>query len=199
MKIFVHKEPWIRLGIWIGWVLGWTSLASPLDRYNHYLEKIQSLKASLTQICPDGRKMSGRLYIKKPGKLRLIYEPAHTLELLSDGERLTQYDWRTKESDSISLEGSPLAFLLKKGRLQEGALVDRIIMGSKWTQILVRSKEDPEAGQVTLVFQEHPLRLIRWVILDPQGKKTVVSLSRIQINVPIPSQAFQWKKEGRSP
>ncbi len=151
------------------------------------------LKASLEQICPNGKKMYGKLYIQKPGKLRLIYEPAKTLELLSDGKRLIQYDGVHKESNSMQLESSPLYFLLTSGQLQNLALIQQVIPGPKWTQIIVKSKQDPDAGIIKLVFQENPLHLIRWVLTDPQGNKTVVTLSNIQLNKPIPAQAFQLK------
>ena len=164
-----------------------------LSRYNGHLNSIKSLKASLEQICPNGNTMHGKLYIQKPGKLRLVYEPADTLELLSDGKRLIQYDGVHKESNSMQLESSPLYFLLTSGQLENLALVQQVIPGPKWTQVIVKSKQDPDAGVIKLVFQENPLQLMRWVLTDSQGNKTVVTLSNIELNKPIPVQAFQLK------
>ena len=93
----------------------------------------------------------------------------------------------------MELDRSPLYFLLTSGQLQDLAVVEKVIPGPKWTQIIVKSKQDPEAGSIKLVFQENPFHLIRWVLTDLQGQKTVVTLSNIQLNKPIPKQAFQVK------
>ena len=167
--------------------------AADLSKYNRHLNGIKSLKASLEQICPNGKKMHGKLYIQKPGKLRLNYEPANTLQLFSDGKRLIQYDGVHKESNSMQLQNSPLYFLLTSGQLENLALVQQVIPGPKWTQVIVKSRQDPDAGVIKLVFQESPLHLIRWVLTDAQGNKTVVTLSNIELNKPIPAQALQLK------
>lgn len=162
-----------------------------IEKYNKYLNNLTAFKAHLEQISPKNIKSCGTLYIEKPGKLRLIYEPQGTIELISNGESLIQYDGRTKDRDSFDMRDTPLYFLLQKGKLEDLAIVQQVIQGPKWTQIIVQSKENPTSGTITLVFQENPLQLIRWIISDEQGQKTAVTLSNIQTNIKIDPKTFK--------
>lgn len=171
-------------------------LGQQMRPYNQYLNRLQSIVTRIEQINPDGRKQQGTLYIKKPGQLRLIYEPMNTIDLIADGRRLIRYDWRTRESESVSLSNTPLNFLLEKNIvLQDQVEVKQIIPGPRWTQIIVQSKDDPEAGQIKLVFQNNPLKLIRWVITDPNGQKTVVTLTDFRTNIAIDPKIFRMRTE----
>jgi outer membrane lipoprotein-sorting protein len=166
-----------------------------LQDYETYLQKIQTLIAHIEQQDPKGRVAKGILYIKKPGKMRLTYLPQKSIELITVGDRLVKYDWATKESDSISLANTPLQFLMQvSGKFTDQAKVEQWIPGPKWTQIILRSKQDPEAGQIKLIFQEKPsFRLFRWVLIDVNGNKTIVTLEKLDINIPIASQVFEMK------
>ena len=107
--------------------------------------------------------------------MRLIYQPQNTMELIADGRWLIQYDGQNQEVSYISLDSTPLHFLLKpQVSFQSHANVHNVVRGPKWTQIVISSKQDPEAGFVTLVFQENPLQLVRWIIREPQGNQTIL-------------------------
>jgi outer membrane lipoprotein-sorting protein len=165
-----------------------------LEVCNTYLSRMKSLSAHIQQVDPKGAVAEGTLYIQKPGCLRLIYQPKGSLELIANGKELIQYDGRTKQSDSVSLSSTPLSFLLHaEGRLQDYATIHNVMVCPKWIQILLSSKEDPESGKVKLVFQRTPFKLVRWILCDNQGNRTVVTLSQIHTNVPLDPKIFRMR------
>lgn len=173
-----------------------------LQKYNAYLNQLTEFFVDLTQkVDKEGRShmSQGRLYVKKPGKLRLSYKPAHTLDLIADGKNLIQYDWVNNDKNSISLQETPLYFLLHKGRLEDLAIIQKIIVSpeSRTTKIVVKSRQDPGAGIVTLEFHEAPLKLASWTLVDPQGCQTKVTLGAIHSNVSIDPKIFTLKSSGK--
>ena len=51
--------------------------------------------------------------------------------------------------------------------------------------------KDPSGGSITLVFTDHPLQLVKWSILDGQGKTTTVALEDPQPGVTIDPVLFR--------
>jgi outer membrane lipoprotein-sorting protein len=173
-----------------------------LQKYNTYLNQLTEFFVDLTQqVDKDGGTQTsrGRLYVKKPGKLRLSYQPAHTLDLIADGKDLIQYDWVNNDKNAISLQETPLYFLLHRGKLQDLAIIQKIIVSPEThtTKIMVKSRQDPEAGTVTLEFHDAPIRLTSWTLTDPQGRKTKVMLGKIHRNVSIDPKIFILKSPGK--
>lgn len=171
-------------------------LNQKIAKYDAYLQNLRTFRASFTQLSPKGVQTKGVLYVQKPGKLRVIYEPAETsLQLISDGSRLVQYDGRTQESDSISLKETPLYFFLNEGSLQKYAVLRSAEFGPRYSALTLSNKEDPEAGSIILIFSEKPtLRLVQWVLVDADGARTQVTLSNIQTNLSIAPQTFRLTK-----
>jgi outer membrane lipoprotein-sorting protein len=177
-------------------------IQTSLKKYNTYLNQLTQFFVSLTQTCHKDGKASlskGTLYVQKPGKLRLSYKPDHTLDLIADGKQLVQYDWRNNDKNSLSLEETPLYFLLHRGNLEDLATIQKIILSpeTNTTKIVVKSKQDPASGTVTLEFQDAPLRLVSWTLTDPQGGHTKVSLGKIHRNVSIDPKVFIMKGSGK--
>lgn len=168
-----------------------------LAPYNLYLKQIRSLIANVDQRNPDGHQVKGRLFMQKPGCLRLTYLTG--LDLVADGQRILMYDRGKHSGDSVDLDDTPLAFLLKDGRLQDAAHVASIDLRPGVTQITVRQKHDPHAGQIILFFRmrgRKPVALTHWVLTDAQGKTTQVQLTHVQTNVRVPASLFRIRKGG---
>jgi outer membrane lipoprotein-sorting protein len=52
--------------------------------------------------------------------------------------------------------------------------------------------DDPGNGQLTLIFEDHPLQLRQWRVLDTQGRTTGVSLENMRQDVKFPSTTFTF-------
>ncbi|MFX8972724.1 outer-membrane lipoprotein carrier protein LolA, partial [Acinetobacter baumannii] len=57
-------------------------------------------------------------------------------------------------------------------------------------EVTLQETNDPAAGSLTLVFEDHPLLLRQWTVLDPQGHTTGVNLENEQMDVKFPKGTF---------
>ena len=64
-----------------------------------YLNAITTLKARFTQVNADGASHEGDLYISRPGKMRLVYDPPTPMLMVADGVFLIYVD---KDMDDVS-------------------------------------------------------------------------------------------------
>ncbi len=189
----------LLLSVFFGFMAS-AALSSPpsqdIKKYSTYLSGMKSFQASFVQISPQGGESQGTIYMKKPRRLRVVYTPPHTgIELIADGERLIHYDKNAQESDSMRLEETPLYFLLSDGKLEDHVIVEKVFHGKGKTAIMMVDKDDPEGGAVTLVFQDDPVCLLQWQVVDGNGSCTTVILSHMKKNIAIPDNIFRMKSQ----
>lgn len=163
--------------------------------YENYLNTIKTLQGNFTQKNPDGKIMTGKIYMSRPGKMRLDYNPPSPLLIIADGEWLTQYDRDIDDMSFMSLDSSPASLLLNKSLDFNGIFSVTAITTREYnkTYISLARKEDIDSGLITLVFNNDPIALDAWIVEDVSGKKTVVTLSKIKVNLPISSKYFTEK------
>ena len=52
---------------------------------NAALNSLSTMSADFSQVSGDGRRLTGLVYVQRPGKLRFEYNKPSTLEIVSDG------------------------------------------------------------------------------------------------------------------
>lgn len=172
--------------------------------YNDCLQKLTSVEASFLQKTRSNR-IGGKLYLQKPGKLRIIYEPnpvGQKREILADGGYLTEYifdrEGALEESSSVSLSDTPLEIILNtKGIDLEHLDVQRIVSMNnetgQYTHIHIAKKDDPNSGHVVLIFKENKTtgpQFCGWIICDEHNKEIILELREINSNVIILPKTF---------
>ena len=55
-------------------------------------------------------------------------------------------------------------------------------------------KSDPGAGSVTLVFQENPMQLRQWIVTDPAGVETTVTLFNTEEGMKLDPALFKFDR-----
>ena len=127
--------------------------------------------------------------------MRLTYDPPSPLLIIADGKWLVTKDRETNHVDYVSLENTPAAFILRPHVLFSGADVDvtSVVAKDKTTEVTLIRTEEPDGGYMTLVFQENPISLKEWSIMDPQGVETRVVLSDVKSNIQLPSDLFTFE------
>jgi outer membrane lipoprotein-sorting protein len=162
--------------------------------YEKYLNELTTLSGNFTQINNNGRTVTGKIDISRPGKMRLTYDPPSSLLIVADGKWLITADTAADQVDYVSLEKTPAAFILSPNiNFDRDVVVTNVVRKDEGTEVSLVRREEPEAGQITLVFQEDPIALKEWSILDPQGAETRVILSEIQQNIPLDPRLFAIK------
>jgi hypothetical protein len=80
-----------------------------IDRVNVYLMSIQLLTGDFVQVGSDGRRVEGKLYLQKPGRIRFEYNPPSPIELIADGSSVVVRDRKLMTQDPLSAVADPAA------------------------------------------------------------------------------------------
>lgn len=149
-----------------------------IERLNAYLNSFTTLQGDFIQFANDGRRFEGRIYLQRPGKMRFEYDPPATTEVVADGTSVAVRDKRLATQDIYSIGQTPLKFLVRERMdlAREGTLAGASIDGNI---LSVRIEDRSTLGgtsKITLKFDLVANELRQWVVIDPQGYETAVSL-----------------------
>ncbi|MBA3814317.1 MAG: outer membrane lipoprotein carrier protein LolA [Alphaproteobacteria bacterium] len=165
------------------------------EKYEQYLNSIKTLSGDFSQTNSRGQSAQGKIQISRPGRMRLSYAPPSSLLIVADGTWLVTKDIQADEVNYVSLENTPAAFILRPHVQFSGDVIITSIVpkDNNTTEISLIRAEDPEAGYITLIFQDNPISLKGWRVTDAQGETRVV-LSNVQPNVHLPQGLFQIER-----
>ncbi|MGO4737553.1 outer membrane lipoprotein carrier protein LolA [Bosea sp. 2KB_26] len=149
-----------------------------VERLNAYFNGFSTLQGDFIQFAADGRRFEGKLYIQRPGKMRFEYRPPVTMEVIADGTSVAIRDKKLATQDLYSIGQTPLKFLVKERMdLARDSTITKV---STKGDILSVSVEDRSTlggtSKITLNYDMAANELRQWVVIDPQGYETSVSL-----------------------
>ena len=149
-----------------------------IERLNAYLNSFASLQGNFIQHAADGRRLEGRIYIQRPGKMRFEYEPPATIEVIADGTSVAVRDKRLATQDIYSLGQTPLKFLVRERMdlAREGTITGAAVDADVLTLRLEDRSTLGGTSKITLKFDLAANVLRQWIVVDPQGYETTVSL-----------------------
>lgn len=164
-------------------------------KYENYLNGLTTLSGNFTQTNSRGQTSSGTIQISRPGKMRLTYNPPSGLLIVADGKWLITKDRIADEVDYVSLENTPAAFILRPQIRFGGdvAVTNIIPKDDNTTEVSLVRRDDQDAGYITLIFEDDPVSLKAWSVVDAQGVETRVTLSDVQANIPLSPGLFRIK------
>ena len=111
------RRSFFLLPLAIAWGRAARAALPPADReivarIEAWLQGVTTLRARFTQLAPDGRMSTGRVFIHRPGRLRFDYDPPSRVQLIATDWRLIFVDWAARQVNVLPLSQTPLAFLL---------------------------------------------------------------------------------------
>ena len=162
-----------------------------IARIEAYLNKLGSVRARFIQTTSTGAFAEGRLYLRRPGKLRLDYAPPVKLQIFADGFWLIYVDGELEQANHVPLSATPARVLVAENiRLSGDITVTHIERTAQMIRLYLVQTEEPDAGALVLVFSDNPLTLRQWRVIDAQGISTRVSLVNPEFNVFIDNKVF---------
>lgn len=171
-----------------------------------HLRAVTTMTADFTQTDRSGKVLTGKLTMKRPGKVRFQYQAGVPILIIADGNSLWFIDYQVAQVQRWPIGNSPLAALLDPSR--DLTRFARVVPTADPRILFVEAKDSkhPEYGTLTLAFAREAgapagLRLQGWIALDGQNNRTTVRLSGQQFNVPVGDEAFRWRdpRSGRGP
>ena len=157
--------------------------ATAIKRANAYLNSIGTLVSDFVQTGADGRKIAGKLYLQKPGRLRFDYARPSPLEIIADGTSVAIRNRRLNTQDVYFISQTPLKFLLKSNiDLAKDTKILDVTSSGDSTSIRIEDRATlGGTSRLTLVFKTSDFSLIRWAVNDAQGGDTAVALSNVDL------------------
>jgi outer membrane lipoprotein-sorting protein len=164
-----------------------------VERANVYFNSIKSLVGNFAQIGGDGRRLTGNLYLQRPGKVRFEYDSPATLEVVADGTSVAVRDSKLATQDIYPIGQTPLKFLLRD-RIELGRDLKVTDAAPEAEGVRISIEDRSTLGgtsKITLYFDKDVTDLSRWRIIDAQGFQTTVSLANLERNASVDQQMFK--------
>ena len=146
-----------------------------------YFNEFPNLRGAFVQTAPDNKRMRGKFFVKRPGRLRFEYSLPSKQLIIADGKQLAVQDHDLNTDDRYALDQTLFRMLLRQ---DVDLLRDaRILDVQEADDLLIVSLQDksPDApGKIRLFLTKAPrLELKEWVMTDAQGTDTRVELSNL--------------------
>jgi len=163
------------------------------QRVQDYLNNIHTLQSRFEQVSNDGGVATGTIWLSRPGKMRVEYDPPVPILLVATDERIWYYDKKLQQVSFFDLKDTPAWFLLQPNvRFGGDISVSNLERGPGVLRVTVHEAKNPSLGEATLVMSEKPLELRKWQIVDAQRKQVTVTLDDPHYGVPLSPQLFYW-------
>lgn len=168
-----------------------------LNALSAYLNQLQTAQGTFTQENGDGTTTGGKIYLKRPGRIRFEYAAPNETLVMAGGGQVAIFDGKSNTGpEQYPLRRTPLSLILDKtvnlaranmvvGHREEGGA----------TVVTAQDPEHPEYGNIQLIFSAKPIALRQWIITDGGGWQTRVTLGALQEGVDLPSRLFSIPAE----
>ena len=170
----------------------------PLDRLSAYFNGISTLQARFEQLNDDGSRSTGTLYMRRPGRARFEYDPPEKSLVMAGGGQVAIFDGRSNAGspEQYPLKRTPLWLILERNvDLDRRDMIVGHSGDDKTTTLVAQDPDAPENGRVELHFQNEPLTLAGWTVVDGGGARTRVQLQEIRLGGSLSARLFSIVQE----
>ena len=179
-----------------------TSDQQALDAIQNNYEKILTFEANFTQksyikMMDQTQSIEGQVKIKKPGKMRWVYEAPEEQVLISNEKTLWLYVPEEEQATKVPVESiyssnTPALFLAGKGKLTHAFNVESISQEKENIIItLIPKTIQQNLARLVLMADKKNYQITGSTVYDKLGNKTAIRFNRIRVNQEIPEEQFQ--------
>lgn len=166
-----------------------------LVRIERHLNGIKTMRARFLQVTSTGEYSEGDIYLMRPGRMRVEYDPPNPVMVIADGSSLIYVDKELEQATAVLLRLTPAELILRDelSLIGDEILVTGFERSPGVLRVSMVKSNDPLEGQLTLIFSDKPLELRKWTVTDAQGVRTTVSLLGPRFGVDIDEKLFDYK------
>ena len=163
---------------------GAISAADAVQRANAYFNASPTMIGDFVQISSNGHRLEGKVYVQRPGRMRFEYARPATIEVVADGTSVAIRDSKLHTQDLYLIGQTPLKFLTKERiDLARDTKVLEVKSDVNSVSVLIEDKATlGGTSRIKLIFEPASFSLKQWVVTDPQGTETIVSLFNADFN-----------------
>ncbi|MDX5402981.1 MAG: outer membrane lipoprotein carrier protein LolA [Rhodobacterales bacterium] len=171
----------------------------PLGTISDYLNSLTTVEADFTQVNSDGTISTGKIYIRRPGRVRFEYAPPDRSLVIAGGQQVAIFDAKSNEPpEQYPLKRTPLNLILAADvDLSRAKMVVGHTQDGTSTRVRAQDPDNPEYGSIELVFTANPVELRQWVITDDLGAQTTVILGEMKKGGSLGASLFDISAETR--
>jgi len=169
----------------------------PLAALSKYLNGLTTVEADFTQVNADGTISTGKIFIKRPGRVRFEYGPPDRSLVIAGGQNVAIFDSKSNQPpEQYPLKRTPLNLILAQNiDLGRAKMVVGHSEDGTSTRVRAQDPEHPEYGSIELVFTANPVELRQWVITDDLGAQTTVILGEMKKGGQLGARLFDISAE----
>jgi outer membrane lipoprotein-sorting protein len=166
-----------------------------LTRIEAYVNQVTTMQGRFLQFSSNGGRATGQIYMWRPGRLRVEYQPPPDVLVVADGRFLIYFDRALDQVSYLPLGATPAGILLAPQlSFDDPALtVTDVTQDAAATRIRLVRTDNPGDGALTLVFTKEPLSLSEWEVTDAQGITTQVVLADTRFGVKLDRDLFEFR------
>ena len=163
-----------------------------LNKISDYINGLTSLQADFEQVNSDGSIDTGKLYIRRPGRMRLEYRAPNNALVIAGAGSVAIFDDKSKNGPTLfPLKKTPLNLLLKKNvDLYTNEMITEHTANNENTFIVAKNPKRKSQGSIKMVFSNSPVSLQGWTITNQSNQKTKIILDKLDKKTKIPLYLF---------
>ena len=163
-----------------------------LNKISDYINELTTLQADFKQINSDGSIDTGKLYIRRPGKMRLEYTAPNNALVIAGAGSVAIFDDKSKNGPTLfPLKKTPLNLLLKKDvDLYKNEMITEHTANNENTIIVAKDPKRKSQGGIKILFSNSPVSLQGWTITNQSNQKTKIILDKLDKKTKIPLYLF---------
>ena len=158
-----------------------------------YLGDIKTLQAEFSQTNQTEDIMTGIFFLKKPGKIRLSYDPPQNVQIVSKQQAVLIFDPKNGGSGPLTypLHSTPLSFLIKNDL---SLFINENGESLEIGNLIIFKVRNPQYN-LSIEFNKNPVSLLGWEFENQMGELIKIRLNNIHKNKYISDEIFKTEKD----
>ncbi|MBT5569910.1 MAG: outer membrane lipoprotein carrier protein LolA [Alphaproteobacteria bacterium] len=154
-----------------------------IARIETYMNDLTTMESRFLQFSEQGM-AEGRIFLNRPNHLRIEYAPPTPVLMIASDIILMFHDTELKQTTFLPVSETPAGFLLEETIELSGDLtITDFERSAQAFRVTLVQTDAPDSGTVTLMFEDKPLRLAKWRVVDAQGARVEVALMEPRFGV----------------
>jgi len=161
-------------------------------RAEFWFNRLKTISADFTQIASDGTSSQGKIFFRRPSRMKIIYGNGEKLNLITTPIWLHVDRPSDRTLVSYPIEETPLAVILTKTvKFKLDGYKTSVLSKSGGVLAIEILKVSGEgAGRLILEFSQKPFALRRWIVVDGAGIETSFTLQNTAFDKALENSLF---------